>query len=70
MNNKLIGSENNTIFYEDEFSNTKVEVRLLVEDVWLNVNATVKHISNIYNDEEPEGNSRVFQKKQIIILVK
>lgn len=61
MNNKLIGNENNIIFYEDENNNTKVEVRLLDEDVWLNVNAIatlfnvqrpaiVKHISNIYKD--------------------
>lgn len=65
MNNKLIGDESNIIFYEDENNNTKVEVRLLDEDVWLNVNAIadlfnvqrpaiVKHISNIYNDQELE----------------
>ena len=35
MNNKIIGTENNIIFYEDENNNTKVEVRLLNEDVWL-----------------------------------
>ena len=68
MNNKIIGTENNIIFYEDENNNTKVEVRLLNEDVWLNVNAIanlfnvqrpaiVKHINNIYNDEELEKNS-------------
>lgn len=68
MNNKLIGSESNIIFYEDENNNTKVEVRLLDDDVWLNVNAIaslfnvqrpaiVKHISNIYNDEELEKSS-------------
>ncbi len=45
MNNKLIGNENNIIFYEDEHNNTKVEVRLLDEDVWLNVNA----IANLFN---------------------
>ncbi len=67
MNNKLIGDESNIIFYEDE-NNTKVEVRLLDEDVWLNVNAIadlfnvqrpaiVKHISNIYNDQELEKSS-------------
>lgn len=68
MSNKLIGNESNIIFYEDENNNTKVEVRLLDEDVWLNVNAIaslfnvqrpaiVKHISNIYNDEELEKSS-------------
>ena len=68
MDNKLIGTENNIVFYEDENNNTKVEVRLQDEDVWLNVNAIanlfnvkrpaiVKHINNIYNDEELEKNS-------------
>ena len=68
MNNKLIGDESNIIFYEDENNNTKVEVRLLDQDVWLNVNAIadlfnvqrpaiVKHISNIYNDQELEKSS-------------
>lgn len=58
MNNKLIDNESDIIFYEDENNNTKVEVRLLDEDVWLNVNtiaglfnvqrpAIVKHINNI-----------------------
>ena len=68
MNNKLIGTENNIIFYEDENNNTKVEVRLIDEDVWLNVNAIAnlfnvgrpaitKHINNIYKDEELTENS-------------
>lgn len=68
MENKIIGNENNIIFYEDEDNNTKVEVRLIDEDVWLNVNAIanlfgvqrpaiVKHINNIYNDEELEKSS-------------
>ena len=68
MDNKLIGTENNIVFYEDENKNTKVEVRLQDEDVWLNVNAIAnlfnvgrsaitKHINNIYNDEELSENS-------------
>ncbi len=68
MNIIFIGDESNIIFYEDENNNTKVEVRLLDEDVWLNVNAIadlfnvqrpaiVKHISNIYNDQELEKSS-------------
>ena len=80
MNNKLIGNESNIIFYEDENNNTKVEVRLLDEDVWLNVNAIaslfnvqrpaiVKHISNIYNDEELEGNRSVSRKREYLILI-
>ena len=63
MDNKLIGTENNIVFYEDENNNTKVEVRLQDEDVWLNVEAisnlfnidrsgVIRHISNIYKDEE------------------
>lgn len=72
MNNELIGNESNIIFYEDEFNNTKVEVKLLDEDVWLNVNAIanlfnvqrpaiVKHINNIYNDEELEKKFNLFR---------
>ena len=68
MDNKLVGTENNIVFYEDENNNTKVEVRLQDEDVWLNVNAIAnlfkvgrpaitKHINNIYNDEELNENS-------------
>ena len=68
MDNKLIGNENNIVFYEDANNNTKVEVRLIDEDVWLNVEAIAKlfnvgrpaitkHINNIYNDEELSENS-------------
>lgn len=63
MENMKIGNENNIIFYQDEDNNTKVEVRLIDEDVWLNVNAIAnlfgvgrpaitKHINNIYKEEE------------------
>ncbi|MGM9875649.1 MAG: virulence RhuM family protein [Bacilli bacterium] len=68
MDNKLIGNESNIVFYEDENNNTKVEVRFIKEDVWLNVNAIAnlfsvqrpaitKHINNIYNDNELNENS-------------
>ena len=68
MDNKLIGNENNIIFYEDKEGNSKVEVVLKEDNVWLNVNAIanlfnvqrpaiVKHINNIYNDEELDKNS-------------
>ena len=68
MDNKLIGNEDNIVFYEDENNNTKVEVRLQEDDVWLNVNAIAnlfnvgrsaitKHINNIYNDDELNENS-------------
>ena len=29
MNNKLIGTENNIVFYEDENNNTKIEVKFI-----------------------------------------
>ena len=65
MNSNLIGNENNIIFYEDENGISKVEVILKKENVWLNTNAIanlfnvqrpaiVKHINNIYKDEELE----------------
>lgn len=68
MNENLIGNENNIIFYEDENGNCKVEVLLKEDNVWLNANAIanlfkvqrpaiVKHINNIYKDEELEKNS-------------
>ena len=63
MNDKLIGNEKNILFYNDEDGNIKVEVLLENEDVWLNIEALstlfnidrsgiVRHINNIYKDEE------------------
>ena len=68
MDNKLIGNENNIVFYTDEDGNTNIEVILQNEDVWLNAQAIAtlfdvndkaiyKHISNIYEQEELEENS-------------
>ena len=68
MSNITIGNEKNILFYSDENGQTKVEVILQDENVWLNVNAIatlfdvqrpaiVKHINNIYNDEELSMNS-------------
>ena len=68
MKDKLIGNEKNIIFYNDEEGNTKVEVLLENEDVWLNTEALatlfnidrsgiVRHINNIYKDEELNENS-------------
>ena len=37
IDNKLIGMENNIVFYEVENNNARVEVRSLDEDVWLNI---------------------------------
>ncbi len=67
MKNKIIGDEKNILFYNDEEGNTKVEVLLENEDVWLNTEALAtlfsvkrpaitKHINNIYNDCELEEN--------------
>ena len=68
MTDKLIGNEKNILFYSDEEGNTKVEVLLENEDVWLNTEALAalfnvkrpaitKHINNIYEDEELEERS-------------
>ena len=68
MDNRLIGNEKNILFYNDEEGNTKVEVLLENEDVWLNTEALAalfnvkrpaitKHINNIYEDEELEERS-------------
>ncbi len=67
MDNKLIGNENNIIFYNDEEGQTKIEVILQNENVWLNIDSLTKlfkidrtgitrHINNIYKDEELEEN--------------
>ena len=76
MNNKLIGTEKNIIFYNDEEGNTKVEVILKEDNVWLNTNAIanlfnvqrpsiVKHINNIYNDEKLDKNLTI-SKMEIV----
>ena len=76
MDNKLIGTEDNIVVYVDENNNTKVEVRLIDEDVWLNVEAIanlfnvdrsgiIRHISNIYRDEELEESSTCAKIAQV-----
>ncbi len=76
MNNNLIGNENNILFYTDEEGNTKVEVLLDNEDVWLNVEAIsnlfnvdrsgiVRHINNIYKDEELDESSTCAKIAQV-----
>ena len=68
MNDITIGNEKNILFYNDEEGNIKIEVLLESENVWLNVEsianlfnvqrpAIVKHINNIYKDEELEKTS-------------
>lgn len=76
MNDRLIGSEKNILFYNDEEGNTKVEVLLENEDVWLNTEALsslfdidrsgiVKHITNIYKDKELEEKSTCAKIAQV-----
>lgn len=68
MDNKLIGNENNIIFYNDEEGQTRIEVILQNENVWLNIDSLTKlfkidrtgitrHINNIYKDEELDKES-------------
>jgi len=76
MADKLIGNEKNILFYNDEEGNTQIEVLLENENVWLNVEALaklfnidrsgiVKHINNIYKDEELEENSTCAKIAQV-----
>ncbi|MBR3696946.1 MAG: virulence RhuM family protein [Clostridia bacterium] len=62
-----MGNENNIIFYNDEEGQTKIEVILQDENVWLNIDSLTKlfkidrtgitkHINNIYKDEELDEN--------------
>lgn len=63
IDDKLIGNENNIVFYTDEEDNVNIEVVLQNENVWLNIESLTKlfkidrtgitrHINNIYKDEE------------------
>jgi hypothetical protein len=75
-NDKIIGNEKNIIFYNDEDGNTKIEVLLENENVWLNTEAlavlfdidrsgVVRHINNIYKDEELEENATCAKIAQV-----
>ena len=72
----IVDNKNDIIFYEDENSNLKIEVLLNDEDVWLNTNAIaelfgvqrpaiVKHINNIYKDEELSKNLTCSKMEQV-----
>lgn len=76
MDNKLIGNENNIIFYTDEEGNPQIEVILQDENVWLNIESLTKlfkidrtgitrHINNIYKDEELEEDSTCAKIAQV-----
>ena len=49
MDNKLIGNENDIIFYTDEEGNLQIEVVLQDENIWLNVNA----IADLFHVQRP-----------------
>ena len=76
MKDKIIGNEKSILFYNDEEGNTKVEVLLENEDVWLNTEALsmlfnidrsgiVKHINNIYKEVELEEKSTCAKIAQV-----
>lgn len=78
INNKVIGNEKNIIFYNDEDGNTKIEVLLQNEDAWLNTEALaelfsidrsgiVRHINNIYKDNELNENATCAKIAQVQI---
>ena len=65
IDGKLIGNEDNIVFYTDDEDNVNIEVVLQNENVWLNIESLAKlfkidrtgitrHINNIYKDEELE----------------
>ena len=76
MKDKIIGNEKNILFYNDDEGNTKIEVLLKNEDVWLNTEALatlfnidrsgiIRHIRNIYKDEELNENSTCAKIAQV-----
>lgn len=76
IDDKLIGNENNIVFYTDEEDNVNVEVILQDENVWLNTQSIAKlfhvqraditkHINKIYKDEELEENSTCSKMEQV-----
>ena len=76
MKDKLIGNEKNILFYNDNEGNTKVEVLLQNEDVWLSAEALatlfnidrsgiIRHINNIYKEAELNENSTCAKIAQV-----
>ena len=76
IDDKLIGNENNIVFYTDEEDNINIEVVLQNENVWLNIESLTKlfkidrtgitrHINNIYKDEELEENATCAKIAQV-----
>ena len=76
VKNKPIGTEKNILFYNDEEGDIKIEVLLKSEDVWLSTESLstlfnidrsgiVRHINNIYNDNELDINSTCAKIAQV-----
>lgn len=74
--NNLINNNQDIVFYSDEEGNFNVEVLIKDEDVWLNTkmlsqlfkidrSGVIKHISDIYNDEELNKNSTYAKIAQV-----
>ena len=68
MEDKLIGNEKNILFYNDEDGNTKVEVLLENEDVWLNTEA----LAMLFNVKRPAITKHInnISKAPLIFLLK
>ena len=76
IDDKLIGNENNIVFYTDDEDNVNIEVLLQNENVWLNIESLTKlfkidrtgitrHINNIYKDEELEEDATCAKIAQV-----
>lgn len=76
MRNNLINNEQDIVFYSDEDGKFNVEVLVKDEDVWLNTKALselfkidrsgiIKHINDIYKDEELSKNSTYAKIAQV-----
>ena len=76
MNNNLVDNNQDIVFYKDENGNFNIEDLIKNEDVWLNVNSIAKlfnvdrtgiirHIANIYRDEELEESSTCAKIAQV-----
>lgn len=74
--NNLINQQQDIVFYSDKEGNFNVEVLIKDEDVWLNTkmlsqlfkidrSGVIKHISDIYNDEELNKNSTYAKIAQV-----
>lgn len=77
-NDIVIGNKEDIIFYQTDINNVKVEVKLTNDNVWLNVYDIaslfhvqrpdiVKHINNIYRDEElnKESTCSILEQVQV-----